>query len=165
MTFQQLPTTRRGDVGEVIADRYFDAQGWHSYKPPTGPPHPVDRVLMTKSGIFAVDVKTYARQFSRPSTGIDTADHKKYLTIEDGGLPVVLFFIDPFEGCIYSGRISQLRHVATNVNEKTYYPLTAMRFTRRLTEQERKLLHAPADPRYTFTQPFFAINQPGYHAN
>lgn len=164
MTFQQLPTTKRGNVGEAIADSYFSAKGWFPYSPPTGP-HPIDRILMTDSGLFAVDVKTYPRQFSRPETGIDTADHNKYLKLEKDGLPVVLFFVDAFEGCIYSGRINQLKHHAHQHQRKTYYPLQRMRFTRRLTAGELAQLNYQKDSRYHLTPKFFAINKPGHHAN
>jgi hypothetical protein len=163
MTFQQLPTTQRGNIGEAIADRYFTAQGWHSYTSPPGS-HPIDRVLMTNCGIFAVDVKTYARQYSRPETGIDTKDHHKYLTIESYGTPVILFFVDPFEGCIYSGRIAKLRDVAKHHAGKTYYPLQLMKFTRRLTAEELEALGETTDQRYLNTSKFFAVNQPAYDA-
>ncbi|TXF91214.1 NERD domain-containing protein [Neolewinella aurantiaca] len=165
MTFQQLPTTQRGDAGEAIADSYFAAQGWHVYSPPIGPAHPIDRVLMTEHGVFAVDVKTYPRQYSRPCTGIDTGDHEKYLTIEATGLPVVLFFIDAFEGCIYSGRLSRLKAAAKHHSGKTYYPLQLMTFTRRLTAKELSDLAQPQDSRYQLTRPFFAINKPATDAD
>lgn len=164
MTFQQLPQTRRGNIGEAIADGYFADQGWFPYTPPNGP-HPIDRLLLTNCGAFAVDVKTYPRQFSRACTGIDTPDHRKYQSIEANGLPVVLFFVDAFEGCIYSGRFSKLRKAAKHHDGKTYYPLHLMRFARRLTTSELERLHGPTDPRYQYTTKFFAINKPGTDAN
>jgi len=164
MTFQQLPTTRRGNIGEAIADGYFKSQGWFPYSAPEGS-HPIDRVLMTDCGVFAVDVKTYPRQFSRPCTGIDLPDHHKYLAIEATGLPVVLFFVDHFEGCIYSGRIAKLSQAAKHYDGKTYYPLRLMKFVRRLTAAELEALHFPPDPRYLTTPKFFAINKPGTDAN
>jgi hypothetical protein len=159
MTFQQLPETQRGDIGEAIADGYFFRKGWYSYSPPDAP-HPIDRLLLTDAGIFAVDVKTYPRQYSRPCTGIDTPDHHKYLAIEDTGLSVVLFFVDPFEGCIYRGWIRQLRDEAKHHKGKTYYPLRLMKFVRRLTAEELADLDQPEDQRYQRTTKFFAINIP-----
>jgi hypothetical protein len=164
MTFQQLPTTRRGNIGEAIADGYFKSQGWFPYSAPEGS-HPIDRLLMTECGVYAIDVKTYPRQFSRACTGIDTPDHHKYLAIEKKGIPVVLLFIDPYEGCIYSGRIAKLSQAAKHYDKKTYYPLQLMKFVRRLTASELESLYFPPDPRYQTTPKYFGINKIGNHAN
>lgn len=156
MNFNDLPTTKRGDAGETIVDGYLTAKGCTLYGPGPGP-HPIDRFMIDPTGRpFAFDVKTYPRQYSRAYTGIDLPDFYKYLNLSP--VPVLLFFVDPFEGCIYVHTLNREDgHRAPMIeNGKVYFHLSEMTLCRLLTVEELLQLGKIKQPeRYARTRKHF----------
>ncbi|MTB50066.1 hypothetical protein [Lewinella sp. W8] len=175
MKFTDLPTTKRGDVGERIVYDHLRAKGCHIYEPEDGP-HPIDRFMVARDGqCFAFDVKTYRRQFTRPYTGIDAPDFEKYTSLR--GVTVLLFFVDAFERCIYWIKINPEGHRAPSdepatgngliyEHRKVYFPLSDMTVLRALTDEELRELGPQDRPeRYEYTRPYFLTDKAQADAN
>ena len=123
MRFEELATTRKGDIGERIVKSYLTKREMTIYSTDSGP-HPIDFVAIDQAGkLFFVEVKTYPRRAKKSDTGIDLADWYKYAEIERIGV-VWLFFIDEFEGCCYVCSLSDLKRNNTTQGEKIYFDLS-----------------------------------------
>jgi len=162
MTFTQLPTTRKGAVGEAIAKTIIERSGWLVYESTADVPHLVDFICY-KPGkrLIAVDVKTYPRRYCCENTGIDTRDFEKYSRFEESNdIDVYIIFIDEFERAIYGGYLRHLGRRAQHDAGKVYFPLSAMRLHRYLTADELDSIRTGTTPaRYRHTKQFFNNNK------
>lgn len=165
MDFNQLPTTKRGDIGEQIVDDYLIERGCRLYKPEEGP-HPIDRFMVNAAGhAFAYDVKTYPRLFSSNKTGIDIPDYYKYCQMDP--VPVLLFFVDAFEGCLYFHQLNRKDGHRAPVfdKQKVYFHLSDMTFCRSLTAGEVARIGGIKQPeRYKNVKRHFPNLKTGNHA-
>lgn len=123
--FQALITTRKGNVGERIAQRLLRRRGWYVYAPAKEEPYPVD-IIAYKPGeaIQAIDAKAYPRRARHNDTGIDEKDYRTYQAFTGAtGAEVTLMFIDQVEKCVYGARLSSLLPYAKAEGTKVYFPL------------------------------------------
>jgi hypothetical protein len=157
MSFNNLPTTQRDLTGEEIVANYLRSKGCHLHNPATGS-RPVYRFMIDKDGCaFVFDIKIYPRQFSRPYTRIDLPDYHTYLKI--GSVPVLLFFIDAFECCLYLYELNRKDDDRAPIidNGKVYFHLDEMTVCRSLTVGEVERLGEIKQPkRYTQTDRHFS---------
>lgn len=161
--FAQLPTTRRGTVGEDIAKAFFVRRGCTPFGPVVDGSHPIDLTLLTPKGdVVLVDVKTYPRRYVRPETGIDLPDWHTYqhLAERNPGVTVYLLFVDPFERAMYGGAITSLVDHAREEGSKVYFPLKALRVVSWLEPHEVRKIGPPKDAgRYRHVKPYY-LNLP-----
>ena len=137
MNWGSMASVKKGDMGEAIVRRILSAKGLIIYECRQDRGHVVDFYCQYKGRrLFAVEVKTYPRRAFYDQTGIDEADYQVYLGLLDQGVDVVIFWVDEFERGIYQNRISILKRFAQVSGGKVYFGLGAMRWVRRLTDQE-----------------------------
>jgi hypothetical protein len=154
MLFSELPTTKKGDIGEAIIKRILSGWNWQ-YKPAPPCAHVIDFEAVTDKGeALAVEVKTYPRRAYTNDTGIDAADFETYTGLDTD---VLLIFVDQFERCIYGERLSRLSAFAQYDGAKVYFPLHLFRVVRKLKPSELKQLNKyPISPIYRRTARFFS---------
>ena len=160
--FNDLPTTKKGDIGERLFTEYLSQNGFVVYSPPLAGRHPVDRIVYhPKRGWLAVDVKTYPRRYCCLDTGIDQADYLKYQKLP---LRVLLCFVDEFEGCIYVAYLDELKPTGEPSGGKVYFPLGAFKKVRPLTPAELaeldELSPYAKGERYRHQRRYFAAPKP-----
>lgn len=160
-SFSKLPTTQKGKVGEEIAFRYLEATGAKVYRHGKGS-YPLDSLIIQDGQVYGVEVKTYARRYVNETTGIDGKDFDCYSSLyKRCRLRVVVLFVDPFEQCIYGGRVDQFAKYAKRTKGKVYFPLSCFQVLCRLTPDELAKLqefHAGSgsDPRYYTVWPYYS---------
>ena len=156
--FSQLPTTKRGDVGELIVQSYLHRQGWHVYPHAEDQAAPVDiMAIKPKDGgfdIIAVEVKTYPRRFVFDQTGIDTADYWTYRDIIKT-LPLTILFVDPFEACMYALPFKDVYERVVFDRTKCYFDLSDCQKMKSLTADELRWIGWKPTPYYKDVQKFF----------
>lgn len=155
-TFHKLKTTKKGAIGERIIEQFLQKWRWR-YKAAPKQSHLVDfRAVTDKGEAVAVEVKTYPRRATRNDTGIDAADHKKYMAME---CRVLLLFVDQFEQMIYGQWLDQL-HVTAQDGNKVYFHLSYMKLVRALQAHEQAALSKYAlDSRYKRTERYFSTQR------
>jgi hypothetical protein len=125
-TFENYPTTQKGNLGETIVDRYFQSKGIISYRPVYDGAHPIDRFVAShdKKQIFIADIKTKARRNRYPDTGIDYNHYYDYDQLRKKyNLRVFLFFVDEMLGELYGNFLDLLEKPYTDPKTKKKYPL------------------------------------------
>lgn len=143
MNFQQLTTTKKGNIGEAIARGILERAGWNVYDCKQNQPHVVDFLCHKAGRLIGVDVKTYPRRRHHPDTGIDVMDFAKYLSLGYAHrMPVYLVWIDEIEQAAYSGRLRTIERHAYQAGGKIYFPLSALRLIRHLWPDELAALQA-----------------------
>ena len=159
MKFTELPTTRKGAVGEAIVIAHLLSKGCMPYRPAINGPHSIDLAVLDPSGgqMYLIDVKTYARRFKADQTGIDAADYRTYrdLTSQFPQATVYVLFVDAYERCIYGARLLELEPFATLEGTKVYFPLSRMRPHRELTKAEVERIGVNNPQGYRYVAPYF----------
>lgn len=145
MKFNDLDTTKKGDIGEEIILGLLQEGGWTPYKVACDCPHPFDYFSFNSSQNRTVffEVKTYPRRASYNDTGIDLPDYHKYLSFSDlDCYEFILFFVDEFEQCIYCQNIRKLspHGVIREDHGKVYFPLAMLKKCRNLYSDELQRL-------------------------
>jgi hypothetical protein len=162
MNFTALKTTRKGTAGEAIARAYFIGKEYQPFAPDFDGPHLIDFLIWNpnRRTLTAVDVKTYARRFAAPQTGLDTADYKTYKAFEqDKGVKVYLMFVDAFEGAIYGAYLSDLGEPTAVSPGKVYFSLERVKLLDWLTPEDLATLAPIKEPeRYRRVKPYFRNN-------
>lgn len=164
--FNELSTTKKGDIGEAIVQAQLIQWNYTLYQAPKSA-HPVDCIAWKNGTFTAVEVKTYPRLFSRPVTGIDEADYKSYQAIEQRYcMPVKLFFVDEAEAAIYGATVRNLSRAVKCKKGKAYFPLSCMKFVRRLSANELESIYKFSNVDYSkyITLPkYFSSLNPKMH--
>lgn len=95
MRFQDLPNTKKGDMGEALVDDYLVRQRVVPFLPTTDGRHAFDRICLSiKRGLFLADVKTKPCRLYYPDTGIDEACYREYRAASKlFSVPFFLFFV------------------------------------------------------------------------
>ena len=126
MNFLELETARKGKLGEELVKKHLARRGVYVYSPEKGLPHPCDNMGIKEEAAFFIEVKTYARQYRFTRTGIDIPDWNKYQRLQEiNKRPLLLFFVDVFEGLIYVAPLARLigHEEVRPTQRKVYFPL------------------------------------------
>ncbi|QLG46039.1 hypothetical protein [Costertonia aggregata] len=140
LPFEELATTKKGNLGERICIEHFHSKGLVVMTSITDSAHAFDiMVWQGKEKPCIVDIKTKASRTHYPDTGFDTADLDHYLKIsEKHNMPVAIFFVDEHRKEVYWGELGDLlqEREVTEGNRTlkyprsewniTYFPLEAM---------------------------------------
>lgn len=117
--FHNLQTTKLGDIGEEIVDKWLYMEGFDGwgtsdiYVPNHNGSHIIDRVMFLSGSVICFDVKTKSSRDLYSDVGIDTNDYKKYKMLANSGVHVMLFFVDVKLGKCYGGFLGDI--------DKEYY--------------------------------------------
>ncbi len=156
--FQQLKTTKVGDIGELIIRKHLNSYGFDVYGQVFDCSYPVDGYASKSNNdgfrVFAWEAKCYARLFSRPANGIDRRDFYTYRDLSNS-IELVLFFLDPFEQAIYSMDFAAYHETGSHEGNKVFFDLEFMKFNRMLTKAELRQINWRFDPHYRNVQKFF----------
>lgn len=94
MDFYEQITTKKGIVGERIANDFLIKQGWTLYSAKEQR-HQVDFIAMKKNKTCMIEVKCKARRNKYPDTGFNYSQYVEYKNqIELTKLPLFVFFVD-----------------------------------------------------------------------
>ena len=88
---------KKGELGERIIQKYFEARGWIVYRPFTkNKAHYFDALATKdKEKVIAIDVKTKARLNNWKAQGINIKSYNEYKRfIDKVNVPFYLIFID-----------------------------------------------------------------------
>lgn len=148
--FNNLKTTKLGDIGEELVDKWFYSEGFDGwgtsdiYSVNHEKSHVIDRVVFASGSVICFDVKTKSSRDLYSDISIDTPDYKTYKKLAENGNYVMVFFVDYKLGRCYGGFLSGVRsekgidsecwidgrryphHVSSNSGGVTYLPLQNM---------------------------------------
>lgn len=136
--FTDLPTTRRGEIGERLVLDRLRKQGYVIYPAPPAA-HLVDAFAWREglTDAVAIEVKTYPRRRCCEDTGVDAADWSRYTAMSTR---VLLFFVDVVQRSIYYADVVDLEPCAAHEAGKVYFPLFLFQTFDRLTNNEIEIL-------------------------
>lgn len=128
MQWADKTTVKKGDLGEMLVDKFLIDHNCIPYAPKADRAHPFDRLCATadKKTIFIAEVKSKARRTYYPDTGIDVSHLSDYQHIQTKhSLKVYLFFVDEGEGRIYGNWLDELLkpRVVSHSLKSLNYPL------------------------------------------
>lgn len=160
MKFEDLPSARKGAIGEQIVDDWLLAKGWVPYRPVKGTRHPFDRLVARadKRELCIVEVKTKPRREAYKDTGINQTHFDDYQHVTATyRIPLFLAFVDEVQQCVYGNWWSELLKKRTGDEAIVdmihggypwshrgivYFPLSAMTPIARLSEEQCQQLRA-----------------------
>jgi len=102
---------KKGELGERIIQKYFEARGWIVYRPFTkNKAHYFDALATRdKEKVIAIDVKTKARLNNWKAQGINIKSYNEYKRfIDKVNVPFYLIFIDDKSGDVYCAELAKL---------------------------------------------------------
>ncbi len=145
--FNNLPTTKLGNIGEGFISEFCRAKKARSYGPSMDGSNPVDSFCINESlRVFGIEVKTKARLSMENATGYDEDDHKKYLAMD---VPVYILFVDYLYRKIYGQWVKKLDKVKQSFADGLLiFPLEEMEIYRELTKDEIKELSEASNSNY-----------------
>ena len=109
MKWNDKPQVKKGNLGEGIIDKYFENQGYITYKPVTDGAHLIDRLYVKdKKQLIFADVKTKPKRNKYPDTGFNYKNYEEYEMLKEMGLEVWIIFVDEAEGAIYGNTLEKL---------------------------------------------------------
>lgn len=111
--FNELTTTKKGNLGESIVDKYLLGKNIIPYipHPENETAHPFDRLCASrdKKNVFIAEVKTKPSRNFYPDTGINLKSYKEYKFIQDKySIEIWMFFVDENINKIYGNKLSKL---------------------------------------------------------
>jgi Holliday junction resolvase len=109
---------QKGDIGEILINRFLQAKGYATYSPTQADAHIIDLIAYKNGKMMAFDIKTKARRNNYADTGIDFSHFKKYQELNNK-IPVFLFFVDEELKEVYGNTLSNLIKSEVVMN-KTY---------------------------------------------
>ena len=116
---------KRGDYGELLAQRYFENKGFIVYSPVTDAPHGFDRYIYKDGKQYALEVKTKAMCRKYPETGFDKRHYDRYCTMsKENNMPVIIVFVDHEQRAMYGNTLSALNKplFVEELGDKGHYP-------------------------------------------
>lgn len=162
----------KGEYGESIVRRLFEEKGYIVYNPKTKGAHPFDIfALNTGKPCIAADVKSKPRRILYPDTGISLKHYNIYLNFSKAhSMEFWIIFVDQNSGDIYGNTISKLdvpriidnRTYPLNEDKTRYWPVKAMRFFHKLTDQEMKELNRLSQINDKYKRPENRMTQPEF---
>jgi hypothetical protein len=133
--FQNLTTTKLGNVGEKYITEFAKSKGAKPYIPAFDASFPVDSLCLKNGKVFSIEVKSKPRFQHYQITGYDLKDHQEYISLD---FPVYVLFCDYVSKQIYGAWAKELDKM-----EKSYFtggvvafPLSAMTIYRGLSNIE-----------------------------
>lgn len=154
MNWQKKTEVKRGNIGERIVAELITKHGYIHYGALTEGAHLIDFFCLKGSSkdLFCIEVKTKKRMASREATGFNTRNFKEYIELSDKHkMNIVFIFVDDFEECIYSAKLSDIRNDGVEVKNVTIFPLALMKFIRKLTDEELTELRAHWKSNYNYS--------------
>lgn len=126
--FADLPTAKKGAVGESIVDRYLKENGVIPYKPDVNCAHPFDRLCASrdKKNLYITEVKSKAARKYYPDTGINERHFETYRNISKKyGIEILIYFVDEEERKVYGGPLSRIskKHLVEHKGRILEYPI------------------------------------------
>jgi len=102
-SWQNKIEVKRGNIGEKLVKEYLEDKGYILYIPVTEGPHPFDQLVVSPNkDLFICEVKTKPARIKYPDTGVDIRSYNTYKNkSETYNLPVLLCFVDDFNGSMY----------------------------------------------------------------
>lgn len=126
-SFENLITTKKGNLGERIIIDLLEKKNWICYQAITEKAHGFDIMASkNKSNLCIIEVKSKAKRTYYPDTGVDLRNYKKYVDVHlKYGIPFYIIFIDENMKKIYGNTIEKLSQKTSVIhNGKTLnYPL------------------------------------------
>lgn len=124
-----LPSVKRGDIGEKLVNDFLVHRGYIPYSPDISKAHPFDRLVASSVGnmIFIAETKTKPARKWYPDTGIDVRHYEKYKLIQTKhNLRVFIFFVDTLVNKIYGGWLGDIEKpkIICHNGKFIEYPLT-----------------------------------------
>lgn len=109
--FTDLPTFKKGSLGEEIVKNIFRDKGYVVYLPEKDMVHCFDMMaIKEKKTALAIDVKTKARLNKWNAQGINLRVYYEYVYFKEKyNMPFYIFFIDDKSGDIHYQEIDNLR--------------------------------------------------------
>jgi len=122
--FNDLQTTKKGEIGEDLVKKWLEEKGWVIYEPTTDGPHVFDKLaIKDKKQIMIIEVKTKARRNYYPDTGIDVRHYEGYkLITQIMKVDIFLVFVDEMIGQVYGNKLNFLEE-PIETSDCTKYPL------------------------------------------
>lgn len=124
--FHQLPTTKKGKVGEKIVAAWYRDEGWIVMVPQNKrKAHLVDMVIMDDDDceVRLVEVKTYPARRVYGDTGVDYEDFLTYCKLAEN-FTVRIVFVDCERRSVYSLALTPENIQAARIEgEKAYWDL------------------------------------------
>lgn len=129
--FQELTTTKKGNLGEYIVDKYLLGKNIIPYipHPDNNTAHPFDRLCASrdKKNVFIAEVKTKPSRNYYPDTGINLKAYDEYKFIQDKyKIEIWMFFVDENINKVYGNKLSKLDIPIEIIfkGKRINYPLT-----------------------------------------
>lgn len=148
--FNNLATTKLGNMGEGYIPEFCKAKNSKPYQPTNNGSNPIDGIcIMNKDKrIFGIEVKTKGSMLYKDATGMDKADHETYVNM-NMNIPIYILFVDWVRREIYGQWISKLKKVVEPLGDDcVIYPLSSMDLYRKLSPMEIKALKEASNSKY-----------------
>lgn len=110
LEWDDKPEVQKGDYGEILARKTFEAKGYSMYAPVNMGAHSVDMLALNDGIIcFALEVKTKPMCRKYPETGINYYQYQRYRQFMiNNSLPLYVAFVDEERGEIYGNFLIEL---------------------------------------------------------
>lgn len=159
MSWHNKKEVKLGNIGERIVRELIEKYGYVHYGAFTNAPHLIDFFcLRDGKDLFCIEVKTKKRMAKMDYTGFNTRHFEEYKNLCDiHNVDLIIIFVDDFEECIYSAKLSEIREHGKEFAGVTVFPLSLMKFIRRLTKDELIELNESYTANYNYdnTERFF----------
>jgi len=116
MNWEDKPTVKKGNFGEIIVEKHLRDKGLIPYKPSYDGAHPFDFMCASidKKRMVIVDAKAKPRLNAQYDgfkwTGIDIRHYEEYSFLQDKyKVPVHIYFVDELEGRVYGNSLKELK--------------------------------------------------------
>ena len=139
MNFRSRIEYKKGKIGEDIIFKYLQDNGYVVYTPVTDKAHKIDFFCHSgdNKSLVCVEVKTKKRMANYERTGIEKRNYLEYVEIyNDNNIDTIFFFVDEFEGCIYSGKLSEIGEPVEDFNNIVYWQLDKFKFVSSISVQQ-----------------------------
>lgn len=134
MSFQDLHTTKLGNIGERYALEFANSKNSVPYIPALEGSAPVDSLMIKRDNyrVWSCEVKTKGRLKYYEKTGYDLNDHQSYCSMP---FPVYILFVDHITQSIYGAWVKDLDKDSSKEilkDKLAIFSLTAMTEHRKL---------------------------------
>ncbi len=165
MKFEELVTTKKGNLGEDLLDKYLESKGLVIYRPKEGKAHPFDRLCASadKRHLVIAECKTKPARLYYPDTGINVSHYEDYLYVRNHyKVNIWIYFVDEYKKMIYGNPLEKLespRRIFHNGKEIEYplidrgiiyFPLIAMEVVAKIDEESALKLQQLSSRSYSY---------------